>query len=42
MSLARASGQPLTELLTWHPRDVATLVDILDEERAQARRDSKG
>jgi hypothetical protein len=36
--LARITGLGLTELLTWEPRDIATLVDDLEEEVAAARR----
>ncbi len=36
--LARITGVGLSELLTWEPRDLATLVDDLDEQMAAARR----
>jgi hypothetical protein len=36
--LARVSGLGLTELLTWEPRDIATLADDLDEEMQAMKR----
>jgi hypothetical protein len=43
VSLARLTGIALSELVDWHPRDLATLVDLLDEEMAAQRRaDRKG
>jgi hypothetical protein len=39
--LARFTGLALSELLTWEPRDIATLVDDIDEETAAAKRASR-
>jgi RNase P/RNase MRP subunit p30 len=38
VTLARLTGIALSELEVWHPRDLATLVDQLDEEMAAQRR----
>jgi hypothetical protein len=39
MHLAVVSGQPFADLLTWHPRDVATLVEHFEHEQ-QAREEA--
>lgn len=36
--LARRTGMPLSELMTWHPRQIATLAEILEEERWAEKR----
>lgn len=38
MILARVTGISLHELERWHPRDLATLTDQLEEDAAAARR----
>jgi hypothetical protein len=38
VTLARVTRVPLSDLEMWHPRDLATLVDQLEEEQAAARR----
>lgn len=38
VALAYRSGQSLAELMEWHPRDLATLADILDDEDRARRR----
>lgn len=36
MALAKLSGQPFSDMLSWHPRDVETLTSMFeaDQERA--------
>lgn len=41
MSLARLTGVPLSDLLTWGPRDLATIADMIEEEAAARRRASR-
>lgn len=36
--ISMASGVPLSELLEWHPRDFATLVDLMEERIAAQKR----
>lgn len=41
IDLVLATGLGLTELAQWHPRDLATLVDRLEERAADARRQQR-
>lgn len=36
MALAKRSGQPFTQMLAWHPRDVATLMHLYELEAEAA------
>lgn len=38
MALAERSGQPFLDLLSWHPRDAMTLLDLY-ETRAQQQQE---
>jgi hypothetical protein len=41
MALARRSEQSFTEMLSWHPRDVWTLVDLYEQEAAQLAEENR-
>lgn len=36
MLVALRTGQPFSDILRWHPRDMETAVRILDDQRKQA------
>jgi hypothetical protein len=42
VTISRHTGIALSDLENWHPRDLATLLDIFAEEAATRRRNEMG